>query len=49
MLRQANQAKLRSYRTTPKYKFGYIVPRDYKHAEELDKINKNNKWKDSVK
>ena len=49
MLRQANQAKLKSYQTTPKYKFGYIVPRDYKHAEELDKINKNNKWKDSVK
>ena len=49
MLSQANQAKLRSYRITPKYKFGYIVSRDYEHAEELDKINKNNKWKDNVK
>ena len=48
MLRQVNQAKLRSYRITPKYKFGYVVPRDYAHAEQLDIINKNNKWKDSV-
>ena len=43
MLRLINQAKLRSYRITPKYKFGYIVPRDYAHAEQLDIINKNDK------
>ena len=48
MLRLVNQAKLRSYRTTPKYKFGYIVSRDYAHAEQLDITNKNDKWKDSV-
>ncbi len=48
MLRMVNQAKLRSYRIAPKYKFGYIVPRDYAHAEELDRANKNTKWKSSV-
>ena len=48
MLRMVNQAKLRSYRIVPKYKFGYIVPRDYAHAEELDRTNKNTKWKSSV-
>ena len=32
MLRMANQAKLRSFRTAPKYKYGFQVPRDYKHA-----------------
>ena len=46
LLRMANQAKLRSYRTTPKYKFGFIVPRDYKQAMDLDKKNGNTKFKD---
>ena len=44
MLRMANQAKLRSYRLTPKYKFGYIVPRDYNHARKLDSSNDNEEW-----
>ena len=43
-----NQAKLRSYRTAPKYMFGFQVPRNYAHAMELDSINKNTRWKDSV-
>jgi hypothetical protein len=47
-LRMANQAKLRSYRTTPKYKYGFEVPRDYKHAVELDRQNGNTKWQDAV-
>ena len=46
LLRMANQAKLRSYRITPKYKFGFVVPRDYKHAMQLDKENGNTKFKD---
>ena len=46
MLRMVNQAKLRSYRHTPKYMFGYEVPKDYKHAITLDSKNRNTKWKD---
>ena len=48
MLRMANQAKLRSYRLTPKYKFGYIVPRDYNHAKKLDASNENKEWGDAT-
>ena len=40
----ANQAKLRSFRTTPRYKFGFEVPRDYAHAVQLDQRNGNTKW-----
>ena len=30
MIRMANQAKLRSFRTTLKYQYGFEVPRDYR-------------------
>ena len=43
LLRMANQAKLRSFRLAPKYKYGFEVPRDYKHAKELDERNGNTK------
>ena len=51
LLRQVNQAKLRSYRTAPRYKYGYEIPRngDYKHAVDLDKAAKNTKWQDSTR
>lgn len=48
LTRQANQAKLQSFCTTPKYKYGVEVPRDYKHAMELDKKNGNTKWADAT-
>ena len=48
-LRMVNQAKLRSYNTAPKYKYGYEVPRDYRHALRLDELNKNTKWQDAVR
>ena len=32
LLRMANQAKLRSFRTSPKYMYGFEIPKDYKHA-----------------
>ena len=47
--RMVNQAKLRSYRSAPKYKYGFEVPRNYQHAIRLDERNGNSKWKDSVK
>ena len=43
-----NQAKLRSYNTAPKFKYGYEVPRNYAHALRLDTKAGNTKWQDAV-
>jgi len=48
MFRMANQAKLRSYNSAPKFKYGFEVPRDYKHAIWLDKRNGNSKWAEAT-
>ena len=50
LLRHVNQAKLRSYRTAPRYKYGYELPRngDYDHAVQLDRKAKNTKWQDAT-
>jgi hypothetical protein len=47
-MRMANQAKLRSYRTSPKYMYGYEFPRDYAHAVYLDEKNGNTRWQDAT-
>ena len=51
LLRLQNQAKIRSYRTTPKYKFGYQIPRinDYDHALSIEKHDGNDKWDEYIK
>lgn len=49
MLRMVNQAKLRSYRRTPKYMYGFQVPNDYKESVRLDEQNGNTRWQDSTK
>jgi len=46
--RLVNQAKLRSFNTAPRYKYGFEIPKNYDHAMRLDAKNKNTKWKDSV-
>ena len=33
---------------TPKYKFGVEVPRNVKHALEIDKANGNTTWMDAM-
>ena len=43
-----NQAKLHSYCTAPRYKYGYEVLHDYNHAIKLEKRNGNTKWQDST-
>jgi hypothetical protein len=48
MLRMVNQAKLRSYRVSPKYMYGYEIPRNFNHAVQLDERNGNTKWQDST-
>jgi hypothetical protein len=47
-LRMVNQAKLRSYNTAPRYKYGHEVPRDYKHAMRLDERNGNKRWQEAI-
>ena len=39
--RLVKQAKLRSFWISPQYKYGFEVPKNYKHAEKLDKKNGN--------
>jgi Reverse transcriptase (RNA-dependent DNA polymerase) len=45
--RLTNQAKLRSFNTAPRYKYGYKIPRNYAHAMMIDARNGNTKWKDA--
>jgi hypothetical protein len=42
------QAKMKSYRQSTKYKFGYRIPKDYKEALKLDEINQNTKLEDAT-
>ena len=44
-----NQAKIRQVRRSATYQFGYLIPREYKHALELDKSNGNSRWYDATK
>ena len=41
LFRMANQAKLRSFRLAPRYKYGFMLPKNYEHAKRLDKFNNN--------
>ena len=43
-----NQAILASYRYTPKYKYGYLIPRDYQEAIKLDEKFGVNQWKEAT-
>ena len=48
LIRFANQAKLDSFRTKPVYMYGFLVPRNYDQALELDISNGNTKWQDAI-
>ena len=43
-----NQAKLRSFYTTPKYNYGFEIPRDYTTAKLIDTKNGHTKWSDYI-
>jgi hypothetical protein len=47
LLRMANQEKLRSFRTAPRFKYGFEIPKDFDHAMFLDRRNGNTKWLDA--
>ena len=42
--RLVKQAKLTSFWVLPQYKYGFEVPKNFKHAEKLDMKNGNTKW-----
>ena len=44
MFRAMNQAKLKSYRTSTVYMYGYKVPRNHEECVQFDKENGDNKW-----
>jgi hypothetical protein len=51
LFRMVNQAKLGSYRTAPKYMYGFESPErllGYQHAIRLDEKAGNTKWQDST-
>ena len=43
LTRAINQTKTRQVRRSATYQFGYLIPRDYKNALELDKLNSNSR------
>ena len=47
--RLVKQAKLHSLKYSPKYKYGFEVPRNYADAERLDRKNDNHDWMDANK
>ena len=47
--RAINQTQIRQVRRSATYQFGYLIPRGYKHALELDKLNGNSRWYDASK
>ena len=48
LIRLVNQAKLHSCRTAPRHKCSFEIPRDCKHALQLNAEHKNTKWKDAT-
>jgi hypothetical protein len=49
LIRMANQTKIKSFRSAPRYMYGIEIPRDYQDAVRLDKQNGNTKWQDCTK
>ena len=49
LTRAINKTKIRQVRRSVTYQFGYLIPREYKHALELDKMNGNSRWYGATK
>jgi len=45
--RLVRQAKMRSYKSAPRYKFCYCIPSTFDEALAFDKANGNSKWQDA--
>ena len=49
LTRAINQSKIRQVRRSDVYQFGFLIPKDYKQALQLDEQNGNSKWYDATK
>ena len=49
LTRAINQSKIRQVRRSAVYQFGFLIPKDYKQALQLDEQNGNSKWYDTTK
>ena len=49
LTRAINQSKIRQVRRSAIYQFGFLIPKDYKQALQLDEQNGNSKWYDATK
>ena len=49
LARAIKQSKIRQVRRSQTYMFGYLIPRNYMEAMQLDSENKNSKWYDAIK
>ena len=49
LTRAINQSYLRQVRRSAVYQFGFLIPKDYKQALQLDEQNGNSKWYDATK
>ena len=49
LTRAINQSKIRQVRSSAVYQFGFLIPKDYKQALQLDEQNGNSKWYDATK
>ena len=49
LTRAINQSKIRQVRRSAVYQFGFLIPKDYKQALQLDEQNGNSKWYDATK
>ena len=47
--RVINQSKIRQVRRSDVYQFGFLIPKDYKQALQLDEQNGNSKWYGATK
>jgi hypothetical protein len=48
MLHMVNQSRIKATRNTPRYKFGYHIPRSYNEAMQFDLKNGNTLWQEAT-
>ena len=48
LTRAINQSKIRQVRSSAVYQFGFLIPKDYKEALQLDEQKGNSKWYDAT-
>ena len=49
LTRAIDQSQTRQVRRSAVYQFGFLIPKDYKQALQLDEQNGNSKWYDAPK